>query len=100
MHSTFAVSGDGIPLGIPRIGFDCPDGRADRSRPPEKRKSARLLRVAWISRFGPGMIGPSQTDGAFSRGRGTHRWLYRPLVNRESGSQAIISLMGLRVTSG
>ena len=44
MHSTFAVSGDGLPLGVPRIEFDCPDGRADSGRPPEERKSARWLR--------------------------------------------------------
>ena len=44
MTGTFAVSGDGLPLGVPRTGFDCPDGRADRGRPPEERKPARWLR--------------------------------------------------------
>ncbi len=44
MHNTFAVNGNGIPLGVPRIEFDCPDGKADRDRPPEERRSARWLR--------------------------------------------------------
>ncbi len=44
MHSTFAVNGDGVPLGVPRIEFDCPDGRADKVKPHEERKSARWLR--------------------------------------------------------
>ena len=44
MHSTFAVNGNGVPLGVPRIEFDCPDGKADRGKPPEERKSARWLR--------------------------------------------------------
>ena len=44
MHGTFAVSDRGIPLGVPRIEFDCPDGGGERGRPPEERKSARWLR--------------------------------------------------------
>ncbi len=44
MHSTFAVNGNGLPLGVPRIEFDCPDGKADKGKPPEERKSARWLR--------------------------------------------------------
>ncbi len=44
MHSTFAVNGEGIPLGVPRIEFDCPDGVADAGKPPDERKSARWLR--------------------------------------------------------
>ena len=44
MHSTFAVIGNGLPLGVPRIEFDCPDGKADKGKPPEERKSARWLR--------------------------------------------------------
>ena len=44
MHSTFAVNGEGVPLGVPRIEFDCPDGKADKGKPPEERKSARWLR--------------------------------------------------------
>ncbi len=44
MHSTFAVSGDGVPLGVPRIEFDCPDGKADKDKPAQRRTSARWLR--------------------------------------------------------
>ncbi len=44
MHGTLAVSGQGIPLGVPRIEFDCPDGGGERGKPPEERKSARWLR--------------------------------------------------------
>ena len=44
MHSTFAVSAEGIPLGVPRIEFDCPDGAGEAGKPPERRKSARWLR--------------------------------------------------------
>ena len=44
LHSTFAVSAEGIPLGVPRIEFDCPDGVKDKDKPPEARKSARWLR--------------------------------------------------------
>ena len=44
MHSTFAVDGNGLPLGVPRIEFDCPDGKKDKGKPPEERKSARWLR--------------------------------------------------------
>jgi len=44
MHNTFAVNGNGVPLGVPRIEFDCPDGRADQGKPPAERKAARWLR--------------------------------------------------------
>ena len=44
MHSTFAVSERGIPLGVPRIEFDCPEGGGERGKPPEERKSGRWLR--------------------------------------------------------
>ena len=44
MHSTFAVSEQGIPLGVPRIEFDCPEGGGEGDKPPEARKSARWLR--------------------------------------------------------
>ncbi|MCY4152770.1 MAG: IS4 family transposase [Aestuariivita sp.] len=44
MHSTFAVNEAGVPLGVPRIEFDCPDGQTDKDKPPEQRKSARWLR--------------------------------------------------------
>ena len=46
MHSTFAVNGEGIPLGVPRIEFDCPDGVADAGKPPDERKSALAAGVA------------------------------------------------------
>ena len=44
MHGTLAVDGDGIPLGVPRIEYDCPDGSGESGKPPEARKSARWLR--------------------------------------------------------
>ena len=44
MHGTLAVSDRGIPLGVPRIEFDCPEGGSERGKPPEERKSARWLR--------------------------------------------------------
>ena len=44
MHTTLAVGADGIPLGIPRIEYDAPDGKAEKGRPAEDRKSARWLR--------------------------------------------------------
>ena len=44
MHTTLAVGTDGIPLGIPRIEYNAPDGKAEKGRPAEERKSARWLR--------------------------------------------------------
>ena len=45
MHSTYAVGGDGIPLGAPRIEFDAPSGRADgEDAPEEERKTQRRVR--------------------------------------------------------
>ncbi len=45
MHSTLAVDADtGIPLGVPRIEYDAPDGRAEQGKPLEERKSARWMR--------------------------------------------------------
>ncbi len=44
MHGTLAVSDRGIPLGVPRIEFACPEGGSERGKPPEERKSARWLR--------------------------------------------------------
>ena len=43
-HSTLAVSTDGIPPGVPRIQFDTPDGKSQRSKPPEERKTQRWVR--------------------------------------------------------
>ncbi len=44
MHPALAVGTDGIPLGVPRIEFDAPDGKAYAGRPGEERKTARWLR--------------------------------------------------------
>ena len=45
MHGTFAVNAQGIPLGVPRLEFDCPEGGSGRrKKKPEDRKSARWLR--------------------------------------------------------
>ena len=44
MQSTFAVNEEGVPLGGPRMEYDCPDGKADQDKPPEERTSARWLR--------------------------------------------------------
>ncbi len=44
LHTTFAVSGDGVPLGVVGLEFDAPDGRPDKDRPVEERKTGRWLR--------------------------------------------------------
>ena len=44
MHSTLVVSGEGIPLGVPQIQYDAPDGKAQRSKPLEERKTMRWIR--------------------------------------------------------
>ena len=44
MHSTLAVGGDGIPLGVPRIEFDAPSGAAEKDRPDEEKKTQRWVR--------------------------------------------------------
>ncbi len=44
MQTTLAVNDEGIPLGIPRIEFDCGSVGGDRDRPPEERKTGRWLR--------------------------------------------------------
>ena len=41
MHSTLVVNGEGIPLGVPQIQYDAPDGKAQRSKPLEERKTMR-----------------------------------------------------------
>ena len=41
----------GIPLGVPRLEFDCPEGGGERrNKPPEQRKSAHWLR-GWRDSF-------------------------------------------------
>ncbi len=44
MHSTPAVNGDGIPLGVPPIQFEARDGRAGKHKPAELRKTQRWVR--------------------------------------------------------
>ena len=44
MHSTLAVSPEGIPLGLLQIQYDVPDGQAQRGRPLEERKTFRWIR--------------------------------------------------------
>ena len=43
MHSLPVVGGNDIPLGVPHIQYDAPDGKAERGKPPEARKSQRWL---------------------------------------------------------
>ncbi len=44
-HSTPAVDADpGLPLGVPRIESDAPDGRAEKGKPLEERTSAHRMR--------------------------------------------------------
>ena len=42
MHSTLAVNGEGIPL--PQIQYEAPDGKAQRNKPLEERKTMRWIR--------------------------------------------------------
>ena len=42
--TTFAVSGDGVPLGVVNLEFDAPDGAPEQDRPVEERKTGRWLR--------------------------------------------------------
>ncbi len=42
MHST--VSTAGVPLGVPLIQYDAPDGKAQRGKPLEERKTFRWIR--------------------------------------------------------
>lgn len=44
LHTTFAVSGDGVPLGVVNLEFDAPDGAPEQGRPVEERKTGRWLR--------------------------------------------------------
>ena len=43
MHSTLVVNGEGIPLGVPHIQYEAPDGQAQRGRPLEERKTFRWI---------------------------------------------------------
>ena len=44
MNTTLVVNEAGIPLGIPRIEFDAPDGKSDKNKPIEEKKTQRWLR--------------------------------------------------------
>ena len=44
MHSTLAVNTAGIPLGVPQIQLDVPDGKAERGKPLQERKTMRWIR--------------------------------------------------------
>ena len=42
--TTFAVNTDGVPLGLPRIAFQAPDGQAEKSKPTADKKTQCWLR--------------------------------------------------------
>ncbi len=44
MHSTLVVNGEGIPLGVPQIQYEAPDGQAEQGKPLEERKTMRWIR--------------------------------------------------------
>ena len=44
MHSTLAVNTVGIPLGVPQIQFEAPDGKPQRGKPLAERKTMRWVR--------------------------------------------------------
>ena len=44
MHSTLAVSTAGVPLGVPLIQYEAPDGKAQRGKPLQERKTFRWIR--------------------------------------------------------
>ena len=44
MHSTLALSAQGIPLGLLKLQYEAPDGQAERNRPLEERKTMRWIR--------------------------------------------------------
>ena len=44
MHSTLVVTGEGIPLGVPHIQYEAPDGQAEKGKPLEERKTWRWIR--------------------------------------------------------
>ncbi len=67
MHSTLAVGTDGIPLGVPRIEFDAPDGKADAGRPEGERKPARWLRGLRDASLMAGRTGDTRTVAVMDR---------------------------------
>ncbi len=44
MHSTLVVNGEGLPLGVPHIQYEAPDGQAQKGKPLEERKTYRWMR--------------------------------------------------------
>ena len=44
MHSTLALSAEGIPLGVPLIQYETPDGQAQKNKPHAERKTQRWVR--------------------------------------------------------
>ena len=46
MHATLVVNGEGVPLGVPQIQFEAPDGQAEKGKPLERRKTYRWIRGA------------------------------------------------------
>ena len=44
MHSTLVVNGEGLPLGLAHIQYEAPDGKAERGKPLEERKTMRWIR--------------------------------------------------------
>ena len=44
MHSTLSVSTAGVPLGVPLIQYEAPDGKAQRGKPLKQRKTFRWIR--------------------------------------------------------
>lgn len=44
LHSTLALSPEGIPLGLLKLQYEAPDGQAQRGRPLQERKSFRWIR--------------------------------------------------------
>ena len=69
MHSTLAVSTAGVPLGVPQIQYDAPDGKAQRGKPLEQRKTFRWIRglregAAWADRLqGPRVVSVMDREG-------------------------------------
>ena len=44
IHATLVVNGEGVPLGVPQIQFETPDGKAEKGKPLERRKTYRWIR--------------------------------------------------------
>ena len=44
MQATLVVNGEGVPLGVPQIQFEAPDGQAEKGKPLERRKTYRWIR--------------------------------------------------------